>query len=76
MIFCVLIPMIIGPMVIAEIICRLGGEPYPNEYGVMVYPPNRWLFFATGVIFALAIIPVILMIKKEKKINESKPTAE
>ena len=76
MIFCVLIPMIIGPMVIAEIICRLGGEPYPNEYGVMVYPPNRWLFFVTGVIFALAIIPVIFMIKKEKKINESKPTAE
>ena len=72
MIFCVLIPMIIGPMVIAEIICRLGGEPYKNEYGVTVYPPNKWLFFVTGVIFALAIIPVIIMIRKEKKINEAK----
>ena len=70
MIFTVLIPMIIGPMVIAEIICRLGGNPYQNEYGVTVYPPNRWLFFATGIIFALAIIPVILMIRKERKINE------
>ena len=73
MIFTVLIPMIIGPMVIAEIICRLGGSPYENEYGQMVYPPNKWLFFVTGVIFALAIIPVVLMIRKEKKINESKP---
>ena len=72
MIFCVLIPMIIGPMVIAEIICRLGGDPYKNEYGVTVYPPNQWLFFVTGVIFALAIIPVIIMMRKEKKINESK----
>lgn len=72
MIFTVLIPMIIGPMVIAEIICRMGGQPYQNEYGVTVYPPNRWLFFVTGVIFALAIIPVILMIRKEKKINETK----
>ena len=77
MIFCVLIQMIIGPMVIAEIICRLGGNPYKNEYGVTVYPPNKWLFFVTGVIFALAIIPVIIMIRKERKINEAKSnTAE
>ena len=77
MILCVLIPMIIGPMVIAEIICRLGGNPYKNEYGVTVYPPNKWLFFVTGVIFALAIIPVIIMIRKERKINEAKSnTAE
>ena len=71
MIFTVLIPMIIGPMVIAEIICRLGGNPYQNEYGVTVYPPNKWLFFATGVIFALAIIPVIIMIRKERRIKNN-----
>ena len=71
MIFTVLIPMIIGPMVIAEIICRLGGNPYKNEYGVTVYPPNKWLFFATGVIFALAIIPVIIMIRKERRMKNN-----
>ena len=69
MIFTVLVPMIIGPMVIAEIICRLGGSPYENEFGVKVYPPNRWLFFVTGVIFALEIIPVIIMIRKERRIK-------
>ncbi len=71
MIFTVLIPMLIGPMVIAEIICRLGGNPYKNEYGVTVYPPNKWLFFATGVIFAIAIIPVIIMIRKERRIKNN-----
>ena len=75
MIFCVLIPMIIGPMVIAEIICRLGGKPYQNEYDVTVYPPNKWLFFVTGIIFLLAIIPVIIMMRKERKINEAKADA-
>ena len=62
--------MVIGPMVIAELICRIGGEPYKNEYDQLVYPPNRWLFLVTGIIFLCAIIPVILMIRKEKKLNE------
>ena len=75
MIFTVLIPMIIGPMVIAEIICRLGGEPYEEpEFHQIVYPPNKWLFFATGIIFALAIIPVIIMIRKEKTLDEPNST--
>ena len=75
MLFTVLIPMIIGPMVIAESICRIGGKPYLNEYNQQVYPPNRWLFLVTGIIFLCAIIPVVLMIRKEKKLNES-TTAE
>ena len=75
MLFTVLIPMIIGPMVIAELICRMGGEPYYNEFDQQVYPPNRWLFFVTGIIFLCAIVPVVLMIRKEKKLNEAN-TAE
>ena len=76
MIFCVLIPMIIGPL-IGRGLCYIGGEPYQNEFDQWVYPPNKWLFFVTGVIFLLAIIPVILMMRKEKKINEAKAnTAE
>ena len=74
MIFTVLIPMVIGPLVIAEIIVRSSGEPYKNEFDQWVYPPNRWLFLATSIIFALAIIPVIIMIRKEKKLNEAKST--
>ena len=74
MVFCVLIPMIIGPL-IGNGLCKMFGEPCLNEFGQTVYPPNAWLFFVTGIIFLLAIIPVILMIRKEKSINE-KTTSE
>ena len=70
MIFVVLIPMIIGPL-IGDALCKIGGTPYQNEYGQTVYPPNKWLFLVTGIVFLTAIVPVILMIRKEKRINEA-----
>lgn len=73
MIFTVLVPMVLGPL-IGSGLCRIGGTPYQNEYNQTVYPPNKWLFFVTGMIFLCAIVPVILMIRKEKKINESSAT--
>ena len=69
MLFAVLVPMIIGPL-IGRGLCYLGGTPYQNEFDQTVYPPNKWLFLVTGIIFALAIIPVIWMIKTEKKIKK------
>jgi len=66
MIFTVLIPMVVGPL-IGGSLCRIGGDTYQNEFGQDVYPPNKWLFFVTGMIFLLAIIPVILMMREEKK---------
>ena len=68
MIFVVLIPMIIGPL-IGTSICHTMGEPKPNRFGQEVYPPNKWLFLATGLVFLCAIGPVIWMILKEKKIK-------
>ena len=73
MIFTVLVPMVLGPL-IGSALCHIGGTPYQNEYGQTVYPPNKWLFFVTGMIFLCAVVPVILMIRKEKKINESSAT--
>ncbi len=69
MIFVVLIPMIIGPL-IGNALCRIGGTPYQNEYNQTVYPPNKWLFLVTGIIFLCSVVPVVLMIRKEKKVNE------
>ena len=46
MIFVVLIPMIIGPL-IGNALCRIGGTPYQNEYNQTVYPPNKWLCSCT-----------------------------
>ena len=70
MIFVVLIPMIIGPL-IGDSLCKSMGESYINDLGATVYPPNKWLFLVTGIVFLCAIVPVILMIRKEKKLNES-----
>ena len=66
MLFTVLIPMIIGPL-IGRGLCYIGGEPYQNEFEQWVYPPNKWLFFVTGIVFLLAVIPVVLMIRQERK---------
>ena len=73
MIFTVLVPMIIGPL-IGSGLCLIGGEPYKNEFDQWVYPPNKWLFLVTGIIFLLAVIPVLFMMKKEKQINEQTTT--
>ena len=74
MIFVVLIPMIIGPL-IGDGLCKSMGKPYVNKLGATVYPPNKWLFLVTGIVFLCAVIPVILMIRKEKKLNDAN-TAE
>ena len=73
MIFTVLIPMVIGPL-IGDSLCRSMGKSYQNKLGATVYPPNKWLFLVTGIIFLCAIVPVILMIRKEKKLNEANTT--
>ena len=68
MIFVVLVPMIIGPL-IGRGLCQIGGTPYQNEFDQWVYPPNKWLFLVTGIIFLCAAIPVIFMIRKEKQVK-------
>ena len=70
MIFTVLIPMVIGPL-IGNSLCKAMGEAYVNKLGETVYPPNKWLFFVTSIVFLCAIVPVVFMIRKEKQINET-----
>ena len=68
MIFVVLIPMIIGPL-IGKGLCHIGGEPEPDYFNQPTYPPNKWLFLVTGIIFLLAAIPVIFLIRKERQVK-------
>ncbi len=75
MLFTVLIPMIIGPL-IGRGLCYIGGEPYQNEFEQWVYPPNKWLFFVTGAIFLCAIGPVVWMILREKKTPKAEQVEE
>ena len=52
------------------------GDSYVNDLGATVYPPNKWLFLVTGIVFLCAVVPVILMIRKEKKLNAEQNTIE
>ena len=71
MLFTVLLPMIIGPL-IGRGLCYIGGEPYQNEFEQWVYPPNKWLFLVTGIIFLCAVVPVVIMIRTERKVKTEK----
>lgn len=68
MIFLVLIPMVTGPY-IGLGVSYINKYEYVNEYLRKVVRPNNFIFLFAGIIIALAIIPVLFMMKKEKELN-------
>ena len=65
LIFLVLIPMVTGPF-IGQGVSYINGEPYENEFHQMVIKPNAYIFLFAAIIIALAVIPAIIVIRKEK----------
>lgn len=63
MIFFVLIPMIIGP-IIGNVVCRVSSLTYVNDYGVETSAPGNVMFFAAAIVGILIVIPVALLMKK------------
>ena len=66
MIFLVLIPMVTGPY-IGKGVSYIQGVEYVNEYGKTVIRPNAYIFLFAAIVIALAIIPTIFFMKKEKE---------
>lgn len=66
MIFLVLIPMVTGPY-IGQGVSNINKVEYENEYCNTVIQPNSFIFLFAGIVIALAIIPTILIIKREKQ---------
>ncbi len=66
MIFNVLLPMVIGP-VIGKEICEISAFTYTNDYGVTQSAPGSVMFFAAAVVGVFIIIPVIALKVKTKK---------
>ncbi len=64
MIFVVLIPMVVGP-VVGDIACRNSAITYINEYGVETIVPSASMFLYSAVIAALVLIPLFVLIKKK-----------
>ena len=65
LIFLVLIPMVTGPF-IGQGVSYINGEPYENEFHQIVIKPNAYIFLFAAIIIALAVIPAIIVIRKEK----------
>ena len=71
MIFVVLIPMVIGP-VLGDMACRNAAATYPNEFGVETIVPSKNMFFVAAVVCALTLIPLYFLIKKGFDTEETK----
>ena len=66
MIFLVMIPMVTGPY-IGQGVSNINKVEYTNEFGRTVIQPNAFIFLFAGIVLALAIIPTIIVIRKEKE---------
>ena len=70
MIFLVLIPMVTGPY-IGQGVSYINKTEYVNEYSKTVVAPNNLIFIFAGIVIALAVIPAVFVLLKEKKKNEA-----
>ena len=66
MIFLVLIPMVTGPY-IGLGVSNIQKITYVNEYSRTVVQPNRFIFLFAGIVMLLAIIPILIIFKKERE---------
>ena len=66
MIFLVMIPMVTGPY-IGQGVSYINKVEYVNEFGRTVIQPNGFIFLFAGIVLALAIIPTVIVIRKEKQ---------
>ncbi len=69
MIFFVLIPMVLGP-VIGDIACRSSAVTYINEYGVETIVPAKSMFLYAAIVSVITLIPLYFLNKKGFKVEE------
>lgn len=63
MIFAVLLPMVIGP-VIGDMACQRAAQTIINEVNAEIIVPAKDMFLWAGIVCILAIIPLYFLIKK------------
>lgn len=69
MIFTVLIPMVLGPM-LGDLACRNSAVTYMNEYGVETIVPSQSMFAYAAVVSVFVLIPLFFLIKKGFEVEE------
>lgn len=75
MIFVVLIPMVIGP-VIGDMACQRAAQTIINEVGASVIVPAKNMFLWAGIVCIFGIIPLYFLMKKGVDAEEVKDTVE
>lgn len=79
MIFLVLIPMVTGPY-IGKGVSYINGEfimdPAYNNPDITIIKPNQYIFLFAGLVILLAIIPTLIIIKKERHIKANEQINE
>lgn len=73
MIFVVLIPMVVGP-VLGDMACRNAAATYTNEFGAQTIVPSKEMFFVAGIVCAFALIPLFFLNKKGFDIETNETT--
>ena len=66
MVFIVMIPMVTGPF-IGQGVSNIEGNYALNEYNQYSVLPNHYIFLFAVIIIALAVIPLIFLMRKEKQ---------
>ena len=66
MVFVVMIPMVTGPY-IGQGVSSINAQTYENEYGQIVTRPNQFIFLFTSIVLLFVLIPLIILLRKEKK---------
>lgn len=73
MIFSVCVPMCTGPF-IGEALYKATASPdntYTDQYDVESVIPNEWIFLGAAVILVVAILPLVFIIVKERKLKQN-----
>ena len=72
MIGMVLIPMVTGPY-IGRGLSEINAQYYTNEFNQPTLLPNKYIFLGTLAVLLLTLVPVIILLRKEKQHVEDKP---
>ena len=66
MVFCIMLPMVTGPY-IGQAVSHINGTYYINDYGYESIQPNSYIFLFAAIVMLFAVIPLIILVKKENE---------
>ena len=67
MVFVVMLPMVTGPYIGLGATSIMPGPIYIDDYGQEAITPGRLIYLFAAIFLVLALVPIILLIRKEKK---------